>query len=394
MSEPSRRALGVLLAHAVTTQVVTFVLRPTMAYRAIELDVPSAWLGVLGASFAIAPLLLALPAGHAADRYGERRMAVAGALTLVAAGIAFLTLGHTVAGLVAAGILLGTGHLGCVIAQQALVANTTRSGGHDAAFGRYTFAASLGQAAGPVLISVFGGEQAIPDTGAIFLWSCGLAVLLVVLSALLARSPRPEAGDRDDGGGVRSLLRRPGLAYALITSCVVLAAVDITLVYLPAMGTEQGLTAGTIGLLLTVRGLASMASRFFLGRLSQAAGRRRLLVTSTVAAAVAMLLTPLPMPLWLLLGVLLVLGFGLGVGQPLTMSWLAESAPPGLRGRAMSLRLVGNRTGQILLPGAAGLVAAGLGAGGVLMVTALGLGWAGVAARRLPADGGKHGGKL
>ncbi|SEG91580.1 Predicted arabinose efflux permease, MFS family [Nonomuraea solani] len=388
MSEARNRryATAVLLAHSVGTQVVTFVLRPTMSYRAIELDVPAALLGVLGASFAIAPLLLALPAGHAADRYGERRMAVAGALLLTAAGAAFLTLGHTVPGLVAAGILLGTGHLGCVIAQQALVANTTQRGGHDTAFGRYTFAASLGQAAGPVLISAFGGDQAIPDTGRIFLWACGLAVLLVLLSIPLARSPRPEPGERQDAMNVRSLLRRPGIAHALVTSCVVLAAVDITLVYLPALGTEQGLTAGTVGLLLTIRGLASMISRFFLGRLSRALGRRRLLVTSTVAAAAAMLITPLPMPLWLLVPVLVVLGFGLGVGQPLTMSWLAESAPPGLRGRAMSLRLVGNRTGQLLLPGAAGLVAAGMGAGGVLMITALGLGWAGVTARRLPAD--------
>lgn len=70
----------------------------------------------------------------------------------------------------------------------------------------------------------------------------------------------------------------------------------------------------------------------------------------------------------------------------MTMSWLAESAPAGLRGRAMSLRLAGNRTGQILIPGAAGLVAAGAGAAGVLLITALGLGWAGVAARRLPVD--------
>jgi hypothetical protein len=93
------------------------------------------------------------------------------------------------------------------------------------------------------------------------------------------------------------------------------------------------------------------------------------------------------MPSWLLAVLLLVIGFGLGVGQPLTMSWLAESTPPGLSGRALSLRLVGNRTGQLLLPGAAGLMAAGMGAAGVLLVTALGLGWAGVAARRLPVDG-------
>lgn len=119
---------AVLLAHSAGAQVITFVLRPTMSYRAIELGVPPALLGVLGASFALAPLLLALPAGHAADRYGERRIAVAGALTLAASALAFTTLGHTVAGLVAAGILLGTGHLGSVIAQQALVANTTEPG--------------------------------------------------------------------------------------------------------------------------------------------------------------------------------------------------------------------------------------------------------------------------
>jgi MFS family permease len=65
------------------------------------------------------------------------------------------------------------------------------------------------------------------------------------------------------------------------------------------------------------------------------------------------------------------------------MSWLAESTPPGLRGRAMSLRLTGNRVGQVLVPSAAGLLAAGTGAGGVLALTAAGLAAAGVAARRL-----------
>ncbi|WP_214110135.1 MFS transporter [Acrocarpospora catenulata] len=373
------------MAHTVGTQVITFVLRPSLSYRALELDVPTAWLGVLGATFAIAPLLLALPAGHATDRYGERRIAVAGALLLTASAVAFVVFGHTIAGLVLAGVLLGTGHLGSVIAQQALVANTTDRGRHDTAFGYYTFAASLGQAVGPLLIAAVGGDGAIPDTDRIFLWSCVLGLVLLVLAALLPPR-RSVARGQVESGEVRTLLRLPGLAHALLTSCVVLAAVDITLVYLPALGTEHGLTASAVGLLLTVRGLASMASRFFLGRLSRAVGRRRLLVVSTLAAAAAMLLISVPMPLWLLAALLLVVGFGLGVGQPLTMSWLAESAPPGMRGRAMSLRLLGNRTGQLLIPGAAGLMAAGLGTGGVLFATGLSLGWAGVAARRLPVD--------
>ncbi|MGI5328554.1 MFS transporter [Actinomadura nitritigenes] len=117
-----------------------------------------------------------------------------------------------------------------------------------------------------------------------------------------------------------------------------------------------------------------------------ARGRRRLLVGSTLAAGAAIALMPVDLPLWTLVALLVLAGLGLGVGQPLTMSWLAEAAPPGLRGRAMSLRLVGNRTGQIVLPSAAGLLAAGLGAAGVLYATGLTLGWAAFSARNLPID--------
>ena len=145
--------MAVLLVHTILVQAVTFVLRPTATYRALELDVPIAWLGALAASFAVAPLLLAVPSGQAVDRLGERRVMLAGALLLCAAGTAFALLGGSVAGLVAASVMLGTGHLCSVVGQQALVANSTPTGRYDAAFGYYTFAASLGQAMGPALSS-------------------------------------------------------------------------------------------------------------------------------------------------------------------------------------------------------------------------------------------------
>jgi hypothetical protein len=65
------------------------------------------------------------------------------------------------------------------------------------------------------------------------------------------------------------------------------------------------------------------------------------------------------------------------------MSWLAETTPPGLTGRAMSLRLTGNRLGQVVVPSLAGMLAVGAGASGVLALTAAGLGAVGFAARRL-----------
>src|SRR3712207_7633358 len=84
-----RRLLGLLRAHSALTQVVTFVLRPTTAYRAIELDVPTAWLGALTASFAVVPLLLAVPSGQATDRFGERRVMLAGGVLLLLSAVLF-----------------------------------------------------------------------------------------------------------------------------------------------------------------------------------------------------------------------------------------------------------------------------------------------------------------
>ncbi|MGR6322342.1 MFS transporter [Micromonospora soli] len=384
LAGPGRAQTVLLLVHTVVVQAVTFMLRPASAYRALELDVPGAWLGVLGASFAVVPLLLAVPSGHAVDRFGERRIALAGSTLLAAAGLGFVLLAGSVIGLVVASMLLGTAHLCAVVAQQALVANRTPADRYDAAFGYYTFAASLGQALGPGLIVLFGGDRSIPDTRAIFLGATAVAVPLLVVALFLRPSGHHrEAAAGPGAGGLRDLLRQPGLVRALTVSCVALAAVDISLVYLPALGTERGIAAGSIGVLLGVRAVASMASRLLLGRLVAALGRRVVLVGTVALSAVGigLLLPPLPFPVLVL--VVTVAGLGLGAGQPLTMSFLAEVAPPGLRGRAMSLRLTGNRLGQVLIPSAAGVLAAGAGAAGVLGCTAAGLGAAAVAATRL-----------
>ena len=385
---PGRSLLALLLLHSTLTQVVTFVLRPTSAYRALELDVPTAWLGALTASFAIVPLALAVPSGQATDRFGERRVMLAGAVLMTVSGAIFWTERGGAAGLVLGSVVLGTGHLLSVVGQQAAVANTAGPGRFDTAFGYYTFAASLGQAIGPGLITVLGGSRAIPDTTPLFATATALGVVLLCCTAFLRMPVREKASGDAAAGGMGTLLRLPGLVRALLISCVVLSAVDITLVYLPALGADRGLAAGFVGLLLTLRAVASMSSRLFLGRLVDRVGRRRLMIGSVALSAVSMAVVAAPLPAVAMAAVVVLLGLGLGVGQPLTMSWLAEVAPPGLRGRAMSLRLTGNRLGQVIIPSAVGLVAAGVGAAGVLVATAAALAVVGVAARRLAVGGG------
>jgi MFS family permease len=383
---PGRGLLALLLVHSVLTQVITFVLRPAATYRAIELDVPATWLGALAASFAVVPLLLAVPSGQATDRFGEGRVMQAGSVLLALSGAVLVLGGDTAGGLVLGTVVLGTGHLLCVVGQQAAVANSAGPGNFDTAFGYYTFAASLGQAIGPGLLILAGGRQAIPDTGTIFLVATAIGVVLIVCSAALRLPARPAPAGSSELGGMRTLVRLPGLLRALLISCVVLAAVDITLVYLPALGADRGLAAGFIGLLLTLRAVASMTSRLFLGRLVRLMGRRRLMIATVALSAASMAAVGLPLPPAGMAGVVILLGLGLGVGQPLTMSWLALSAPPGLRGRAMALRLTGNRLGQVLIPSAIGVMAAGVGAAGVLWATAAALGLVVAAARGMSRD--------
>ena len=383
-----RRLLALLLLHSTVTQVITFVLRPTSAYRAIELGISPAWLGALTASFAVVPLVLAVPSGQATDRFGERRVMLVGAVLMTLSGVVFTVERGGAAGLVLGSVVLGTGHLLSVVGQQAAVANTAGPGRFDSAFGYYTFAASLGQAAGPALITLLGGSRELPDTTPIFLTATGLGVVLLACTAVLRSPAAARAPHGADGRGMGSLLRLPGLLRALFVSCVVLAAVDITLVYLPALGTDRGLAAGAVGLLLTLRALASLTSRLFLGRLVRRIGRRRLMIVSVALSAVSMAAVAVPLPTVAQGAIVVLMGLGLGVGQPLTLAWLAEVAPAGQRGRAMSLRLTGNRLGQVLIPSTVGLMAAGVGAAGVLAATAAALAIVGVAARRLAVDGG------
>ena len=87
-----------------------------------------------------------------------------------------------------------------------------------------------------------------------------MSVAMLGTSVLVPLRRRSAADRAEARGGLVALLRTPGLGRALTTSAIILSAVDLTLVYLPALGAERGLTAATVGALLTVRAVFSMYS--------------------------------------------------------------------------------------------------------------------------------------
>ncbi len=272
IDELGRRSATALLTHSALIQAVTFLVRPAATYRALELDVPGFALGLLAASYAVFPLLLAVPTGGLVDRLGERRLMAIGSGVVLACSAFLFLWGSSIVALIIGTAFLGAGQLACVVGQQAVVANNAASSRMDSAFGYLTFAASLGQALGPLAISLVGGASVRPDTQAIFFLSACMSLVLFVTT--FGVSIKVSGGKRKavvgDGagtkGGVVSLLKTPGVVRALATSATVLAVVDLTMVYLPALGSERGLTAATVGLMLTTRAVFSMVSRLLLGR--------------------------------------------------------------------------------------------------------------------------------
>jgi MFS family permease len=67
------------------------------------------------------------------------------------------------------------------------------------------------------------------------------------------------------------------------------------------------------------------------------------------------------------------IGVGLGIGSTTTLSSIVDLAPPQARGTALSLRITGNRIGQVLMPFLASLIAVATGPAGIMLVIAAAL---------------------
>ena len=376
---PLRRWFPVVFGHSLLTHAFTVAFRPALAYGLIAAEAPVWMLGVVAASFAVPALLLALPVGRSVDVFGERIVAILSAVLLLSGTLVALFGYHSPLLLLVACLLAGVGHLPSVLVDQSQVANFTPVKRLDAMYGYYGLSASIGQLLGPLLLALPGGTASFPPLGSVFLASAVIAFALTVVAFFTNSSQNRDGQDSPlaEGGTsqqVASLLRTPGVTRSLLVGAVPVAVLDISLVYWPALGAERGYDVVFVSMLLSLRAVASMGSRFFLGRFVQRWGRSSVLVTSLVGTGLATLLIAVPLPLWLITIGAAVFGFALGVAQPLSMSWLASLTPSHNRGISVSLRLAMNRAAQIVTPlGLGGLVAvsgtwAVIAATGVMMI--------------------------
>ncbi|WP_181309559.1 MFS transporter [Nocardioides campestrisoli] len=364
--------LASVLSHAVLSGVRTLI-----SYRALDLGGDGLSVGLITAAFAVLPLMVALRIGRAVDRgLGVLALRLGLGLTVVAVLIAATSGNLLVLGLASA--LLGLAQMLHTVACQSVIALWSPPGRMDGRFGQLTLGVSVGQMLG---FPIAGGVATLTSTstdsvatGPALLVLGALALLAVPLAFVFTPGDTRVVSRTDAADGQQStlgILGTPGMKPAIYSSLTVLTGMDLLMAYLPVLGQHLGLSVGTVTALLTARTVASVASRACLPLLLRRIPRRWLLVSATLASGVPMALLPLTSAVVPLAVAMVLMGFFWGIGQPLTMSWVTLVADSRNRAAALSVRLAGNRAGQVAVPLVAGALSGLVGVGGIFHASGL-----------------------
>jgi MFS family permease len=360
-----------ILVQSFLLHALTAILRVAISYRTLEIGLDAWWVGIIGGAFGALPAIFGIHLGVIIDRIGEGRPLLMGATIVLIGASGIWIYGDNLPVLVACSLALGLGQFTCIATQHAVVARCIDPKKRDSAFGIFTVVISLAQALSPGLLALFDRDSALPDTQGIFLLGLGTAALLV-LATSLTKLPEhlPVAERKGLLRAMQTLVRVKGFSLSLLAALVVVAGIDLLVIYLPLYGAENGISAAVIGYLLAVRATASIASRLMFSWLIRLLGRGGLLALSMLLAGFGIALLPFTTDISLLTLELIATGLGLGIGSPLTLAWIAETSPVGMRGMALSFRLAANRVGQAALPIAASALVVGVGASGVFWAMA------------------------
>ena len=337
--------------------------RITVSLAALHADASVWTVGVLMALYAAVPMLIGVHAGRLMDRVGLRRPLAISGVTLVT-GILLPFVWPGIPMMYAAAVLIGTSFMLQHIALNHLVGWIGDPADRAVNFSWLALGYAISGFIGPLLagfaIDLAGHRVAflllaLPPTAAaaLFLWRRP------------ALPPVQEARSDAATHRLSDLLREPQLRAAFLFSGLLATGWDLYTFVIPLYGTRIGLSASTIGIVMSSFALAT-----FVVRLAMPSVARRLNEWTVVCAALAISggaysLFPLVEKVPFLIGLSFVLGIGLGCAQPMIMAVLYTSSPPGRQGEVVGVRTTMINASHTLLPLLFGAVGATLGVGPV-----------------------------
>jgi predicted MFS family arabinose efflux permease len=170
----------------------------------------------------------------------------------------------------------------------------------------------------------------------------------------------PKAAVGADGGRKKSssfdLLRNANLRNAIVASGLISVAWDLYLFFFPIYGHSIGLSASSIGTIISMFAAAVFSIRVALPRLARILSEFEILLHAIGFSGAALLLFPFFRDPYLLALASFVLGLGCGVGQPMSMSLIYSLSPAGRASEGAGLRVMFNHFTHLVVPLAFGAV--------------------------------------
>lgn len=316
--------------------------RLTLTLQAIHLHASPLVVGILMSLLMVVPVFVAVPVGRWVDRSGYQGATLLG-ICLTGVGCALAAARPTLPVLGVASVLMGSGFtLGHVGVNNA-IGHATSSENRAQAFGAMAVAFSISGLVAPLLAGLI-----IDHVNHRTAFAAMVVFVLAALALLRwaaqrgapAAAPREASDGRDahESGGVIALLRHPPLRAALIVGTLISMGWDLFNFLLPLHGARSGLSATAIGMVVGAFAAGSFAVRMAVGHLARSIGEWRVMGAAMGATAVCYLLFPFLGSLGTLLPLAFVLGMVLGCGQPMGMSLVHRTSPPGRTGEAVGLR--------------------------------------------------------
>lgn len=343
-----------------TFQLGLNMLGPLLPLAAMQDQAGALGVGLAVGAAGFMPLIFAIPAGAWAERLGPRRVVVPSVLFMLA-GTLLMAFNQHLGALAAGQVLKGFGQYGATLGLQAYVANLPGPRSRNETFAVFGIANSVGGLLGPVLAGVLADAAGLRSG-----FAAATAVVAMSLLGALALDRRLGAGSDAANGmavgrTVRQVLRDPVVGLSLGSTAAILFTDSMSTSFLPVFLQQAGLSVATIGLLISLRGLASLTVRPTIGVLARGMDRWRLVLAAMAAEAVGTAVVPILPVMPVLVVASLLCGVATGYNQPLGMAIVADRVPRAQRSTALALRLGGNRLAGLLGPLAFGAVAAGLG---------------------------------
>jgi MFS family permease len=299
---------------------------PILPLYALSFDVSLFMVGALISGFGIARLLLDVPTGMMVDRFGMKRFMIFGVVVVAASSIVcgfavnywMLFIGRVFEGVGSA--MYSTTSFTCM----GRVAPEQKRGKYMSFYlGMFLLGSVSGPAIGGYIGETFG-------LSAPFFFYAGSAIFCYLLIQFgvnegAFREKTGRVSDKIEIRQIKTLLSDytfAAICLAIFAIFVVRMGITATLVPVFAYS-NLGMTASSLGLVLTLSSLANFAIMVPAGSLTDRYGRRSFMFASIFLTGLSVVLIPFSGDVIAFAAIMIVLGFSLGLSGPI-IAWVTD----------------------------------------------------------------------